>query len=150
MGKNDRKNETTIETIEITNTRTTVVRDLIFRNLRDLTICFERDVFETKIDRRLKKRASDFCSNENLDFFTVSRIFGALMLVSKAARFFFGGIFILSERGVDEGEKRLHEKKRGERIIKKSRWKIDGISSSQHNQHVATKGAISGASHMPI
>ena len=51
---------------------------------------------------------------------------------------------------VDEGEKRLHEKKRGGRIIKKSRWGIDGVSSSQHNQHVATKGAISGASHMPI
>ena len=110
MKKNDRKNETTIETIEITDTRTIVVKNLIFRNLRDLTACFEKNVFETKTNRRLKKRASSFCSNENLGPFTVNRIFGTLMPVSKAARFFFEDISILSEREVDE-KKRVTRKR---------------------------------------
>ena len=43
------------------------------------------------------------------------------MSVSKTARFFFEGISILSEYGVNEGKKELHEKKRKEKNIKKNR-----------------------------
>ena len=125
MGGSDRENETTIETtieaVGVTGIRAAVVEDLTFRDLRGLTACFGRDVFETKTDRRLGEKASNFCSGGDLGFFTVSRIFGALMLVSKTARFFLESISILFERGVDEGEKELHEGKGERGNIKKSR-----------------------------